>query len=162
MKALYSSYVRRLRDTEGKKVQAVLSDYATAAHEGVISVKNGVVLSDGTTVDHIHAVAWVAGATAAAAVNESLTYQGYGRVLRVLDGIANDMKRIFENYYIGKVANNEEGRALFWSQCASYMNDLQDIGAIDFRLGGLYGCCDWYADRREVLCVYIIKKGVDE
>lgn len=186
LKALYSSYVRRLRDTEGKKVQAVLSDYATAGHEGVISVKNGVVLSDGTTVDHIHAVAWVAGATAAAAVNESLTYQGYddavdadvrlshsettaallkgellftssggravveqdintfttfspdkdkafskNRVLRVLDGIANDMKRIFENYYIGKVANNEDGRALFWSQCASYMNGLQEIGAID-------------------------------
>lgn len=77
LKALYSSYVRRLRDTEGKKVQAVLSDYATTGHEGVISVKTGVVISDGTTVDQIHAVAWVAGATAAAAVNESLTYQGY-------------------------------------------------------------------------------------
>lgn len=51
--------------------------------------------------------------------------------MRVLDGIANDMKRIFENYYIGKVANNEDGRALFWSQCASYMNGLQEIGAID-------------------------------
>lgn len=38
---------------------------------------------------------------------------------------------IFENYYIGEVANNEDGRALFWSQCASYMNDLQDIGAIE-------------------------------
>lgn len=186
LKALYSSFVRRLRDTEGKKVQAVLSDYAAAGHEGVISVNNGVVLSDGTTIDNVNAVAWVAGATAAAAVNESLTYQGYddsldadvrlshsettaallkgeliftysggravveqdintftafspdkdkafskNRVLRVLDGIANDMKRIFENYYIGKVANNEDGRALFWSQCATYMNDLQDMGAIE-------------------------------
>lgn len=64
LKALYSSFVRRLRDTEGKKVQAVLSDYATAGHEGVISVKNGVVLSDGTAINNIHAVAWVAGATA--------------------------------------------------------------------------------------------------
>lgn len=186
LKALYSAFVRRLRDTEGKKVQAVLSDYATADHEGVISVKNGVVLSDGTTIDKEAAVAWVAGATAAAAVNESLTYQSYddavdadvrlshsettaallkgeflftynggravveqdintftafspdkgkafskNRVLRVLDGIANDLKTIFENYYIGKVANNEDGRALFWSQCATYMNDLQDIGAIE-------------------------------
>ncbi|AIQ26204.1 phage tail sheath family protein [Paenibacillus sp. FSL H7-0737] len=186
LKALYSSWVRRLRDTEGKKVQAVLSDYATAGHEGVISVKNGVVLSDGTMIDNNNAVAWVAGATAAAAVNQSLTYQGYddsvdadvrlshsettaallrgellftysggravveqdintftafspdkgkafskNRVLRVLDGIANDLKRIFENYYIGKVANNEDGRALFWSQCATYMNDLQDMGAIE-------------------------------
>lgn len=186
LKALYSAFVRRLRDTEGKKVQAVLSDYATADHEGIISVKNGVVLSDGTTIDKEDAVAWVAGATAAAAVNESLTYQAYddavdadmrlshsettaallngellftynggravveqdintftafspdkgkafskNRVLRVLDGIANDLKTIFENYYIGKVANNEDGRALFWSQCATYMNDLQNIGAIE-------------------------------
>ncbi|WP_036705970.1 phage tail sheath C-terminal domain-containing protein, partial [Paenibacillus graminis] len=53
------------------------------------------------------------------------------RVLRVLDGIANDLKSIFETYYIGKVANNEDGRALFWSQCATYMNDLQNIGAIE-------------------------------
>lgn len=186
LKALYTSFVKRLRDVEGKKVQAVLSDYATAGHVGVISVKNGVVLSDGTTIDKMGAVAWVAGATAAAAVNESLTYQAYddavdadvrlshsetiaallngellftytggravveqdintftayspdkgkafskNRVLRVLDGIANDLKIIFESYFIGKVANNEDGRALFWSQCATYMNELQNIGAIE-------------------------------
>ncbi|KWX80324.1 hypothetical protein AMQ84_04215 [Paenibacillus riograndensis] len=186
LKALYSAFVKRLRDMEGKKVQAVVSDYAAAGHEGIISVKNGVVLSDGTAIDGEHAVAWVAGATAAAAVNESLTYQAYddavdadvrlshsettdallngeflftysggravveqdintftayapdkgrafskNRVLRVLDGIANDLKSIFEKYYIGKVANNEDGRTLFWSQCATYMNDLQNIGAIE-------------------------------
>ncbi|WP_019908283.1 phage tail sheath family protein [Paenibacillus sp. HW567] len=186
LKALYTSFVKRLRDTEGKKVQAVLSDYAMADHEGIISVANGVVLSDGTTIDKTNAVAWVAGATAGAAVNESLTYQAYddavdadvrfnhtetvsaltsgemlftynggravveqdintftgfspdkgkvfskNRVLRVLDGVSGDLKRIFENYFIGKVANNVDGRALFWSQCVSYMNDLQNLGAID-------------------------------
>lgn len=186
LKSLYSAYVKRLRNTEGKKVQAVLSDYATADHEGIISVANGVVLSDGTVVDKAHAVAWVAGATAAAAVNESLTYQAYddavdadvrfshsetvtalsagellftynggravveqdintftsfstdkgkafskNRVLRVLDGIAGDLKRIFESYFIGKLPNNEDGRALFWSQCVTYMNDLQNLGAIE-------------------------------
>jgi len=186
LKALYTSFVKRLRDTEGKKVQAVLADYATADHEGVISVKNGVILSDGTVIDKNNAVAWVAGATAAAAVNESLTYQGYdaavdvdtrlthtettaallggellftysggkavveqdintfrdfspekgrafakNRVLRVLDGVANDMKRIFESYFVGKVANNADGRAMFWSQCVSYLNDLQNLGAIE-------------------------------
>ncbi|QWU15645.1 Phage tail sheath protein [Paenibacillus sophorae] len=186
LKALYTSYVKRLRDSEGKKVQVVVSDYATAGYEGVISVKNGVILSDGTVVDKTNAVAWTAGATAAAAVNESLTYQAYddavdvdvrlshsettaallngellftyngakavveqdintltaftpardkafskNRVLRVLDGIAVDLKRIFETYFVGKVSNNEDGRALFWSQCAAYMNDLQDIGAIE-------------------------------
>ncbi|MNI71526.1 Phage tail sheath protein [compost metagenome] len=52
-------------------------------------------------------------------------------MLRVLDAIAGDMKSIFESYFLGKVSNNEDGRALFWSQCASYMGDLQDLGAIE-------------------------------
>lgn len=51
--------------------------------------------------------------------------------MRVLDGIAGDLKRIFEQNFIGKVANNEDGRTLFWAQCVTYMNDLQALGAID-------------------------------
>lgn len=186
LKALYTSFVKRLRETEGKKVQAVLANYAAADYEGIISVANGVILSDGTVINKTQASAWVAGATAAAAVNESLTYQAYddavdadvrlshsetvetlsggellftyndgravveqdintftefsptkgkpfakNRVLRVLDAISGDLKRIFENYFIGKVPNNADGRALFWSQCVNYMNDLQGIGAIE-------------------------------
>jgi len=77
LKALYTAFVKRLRDGEGKKVQLVVTNYATADHEGVISVKNGVVLSDQTVIDRIKAVAWVAGATAGAAVNQSLTYSAY-------------------------------------------------------------------------------------
>ena len=72
LKSLYTAFVKRLREQEGKKVQAVLSDYSAADYEGVISVKNGVVLTDGTVVDKVKAVAWVTGATAAAAVNESI------------------------------------------------------------------------------------------
>lgn len=186
LKALYTAYVKRLRETEGKKVQAVIPNYPSADDEGVISVKNGVILNDGTVIDKVQAVAWVAAATAAAEVNESLTYQAYddavdadvrfthtqttaalqngellftfsggkaiveqdinsytsftpekgrafakNRVIRVLDGIAGDMKSIFERYYVGKVANNEDGRALFWSECASYLDNLQQLGAIE-------------------------------
>ncbi|KKO50969.1 phage tail sheath family protein [Paenibacillus sp. DMB20] len=185
LKPLYTAYIKRLRDQEGKKVQAVLSDYPMAGYEGIISVKNGVILSDGTIIDKVQAIAWVAGATAAAAVNESLTYDAYddavdtdirlshteleaalvggefvfsysggkaiieqdintfteftpskarhfakNRVVRVLDGIANDLKRIFEQSFIGKVDNNVDGRTLFWAECASYFASLQNIGAI--------------------------------
>ena len=77
LETLYTAFVKRLREQEGKKVQAVLSDYSAADYEGVISVKNGVVLTNGTVVDKVKAVAWVTGATAAAAVNESLTYAAY-------------------------------------------------------------------------------------
>lgn len=71
------NFVRRMRETEGKKIQVILPDYARADYEGVISVKNGVILSDGTTIDKIKATAWIAGATAGANINQSNTYTAY-------------------------------------------------------------------------------------
>ena len=52
-------------------------------------------------------------------------------MVRVLDGIANDLKLIFEKSYIGKVDNNVDGRTLFWAECAAYFASLQNIGAIE-------------------------------
>src|SRR5690606_31197722 len=77
LKGVFVAFARRMREDEGKKIQVVLPDYATADYEGVISVKNGVVLSDGTTLNNVQATAWVAGATAGANVNQSLTYAAY-------------------------------------------------------------------------------------
>lgn len=129
--------------------------------------------------------AWVAGATAGAANNESLTYKAYddavdvatrytnsqieaalrageflftpnngravieqdintltsftpdkgrafskNRVIRVLDGIANDIKRIFETFYLGKVDNNPDGRMLLGQEIVTYLGNLQDNAAI--------------------------------
>lgn len=185
LKAIYTAFVKRLREDEGKKVQAVVPNYPIADYEGVISVKNGVVLSDGTTLTNAQAVAWVAGATAAANVNEALTYNAYddavdvsprytnlqiiaaldagefvftpsdgravveqdintlhsftvkkgrefrkNRVIRVLDGIANDLKIIFEKFYIGKVDNNADGRNLLRSEAISHFTTLQNINAL--------------------------------
>lgn len=76
-KAVFVSFAKRLREDEGKKIQVALENYPVADYEGVISVKNGIVLSDGTVLTAAQAVAWTAGATAGAAVNESLTYQAY-------------------------------------------------------------------------------------
>ncbi|MEO3944102.1 phage tail sheath family protein [Gorillibacterium sp. CAU 1737] len=77
MKSLFVSFVKRLRDGEGRKIQAVLENYPEADSEGIISVKNGVQLSDGTVLTAAQATAWVAGATATAAANQSLTYTAY-------------------------------------------------------------------------------------
>src|SRR5690606_2328645 len=144
-----------------------------------------VVLEDGTILNNIQVTAWVAGATAGANVNESLTYAAYdgavdvderythteivqalkngeflfeysdgraiveqdinsftsftpekrqhfskNRVIRVLDSIGNDLKRIFEQFYIGKVNNNVDGRNLFKNEIVNYMTVLENIGAI--------------------------------
>ena len=48
-----------------------------ADYEGVINVKNGVILEDGTTLTAAQAVAWVTGASAAAEMNQSLTNTAY-------------------------------------------------------------------------------------
>ncbi|MGG1556241.1 phage tail sheath family protein [Paenibacillus ferrarius] len=185
LKATYAAFAKRLRDDEGKKIQVVLANYPSADYEGVISVKNGVVLSDGTHLDAVSATAWVAGAAAAAQVNETLTYQAYddavdanprytnsqietalksgeflfthnngkaiveqdinaltsftvtkgavfakNRVLRVLDAINNDLKRIFERFYIGKLDNNSDGRNLLKNEYVKYLESLQEIGAV--------------------------------
>ncbi|GAA3410404.1 phage tail sheath family protein [Paenibacillus hodogayensis] len=77
LKSVYISFAKRLRDSEGRKIQLVVENYPTADYEGVISVKNGVVLADGTTLTAAQATVWAAAATAGANMNESLTYQAY-------------------------------------------------------------------------------------
>lgn len=89
LKATFTAFVKRLRDNEGKKIQVVLENYPAADYEGVISVKNGVVLADGTTLSAAQATAWVAGATAGARMNESLTYQGYDGAVDVVPRYTN-------------------------------------------------------------------------
>lgn len=185
LKALYIAFVKRLRDDEGKKIQVVLENYPTADYEGVITVKNGVILADGTTLTAAQASAWVAAASAGAQMNEALTFDSYddavdvgtrytnaqietailagefvfvpsegrariemdinsfksftptkgkafrkNRVLRLLDGINNDFKRIFESFYIGRLDNNVDGRGLLQNEYVQYLKILQEINAI--------------------------------
>ncbi|WP_058303447.1 phage tail sheath family protein [Gorillibacterium timonense] len=185
LKSLFVSFVKRLRDVEGRKIQAVLENYPAADAEGIISVKNGVQLTDGRVLTPAQATAWVAGATAMAGANQSLTYTAYddaadavprltnsqtelalkngewvftslngqavveqdintfksytpekgkafskNRTLRVLDGLANDWKKIYEAYYIGKVDNNDDGRSLFRNECVKLAEQYQNMGAL--------------------------------
>lgn len=52
------------------------------------------------------------------------------RILRVLDDIANNSKKTFEDNFIGKVNNDQDGRELFKADRISYFNSLQGVGAI--------------------------------
>lgn len=52
------------------------------------------------------------------------------RVVRVMDAIANDCKRIFEQFYIGKVDNNNDGRSLLKNELIDYLVSLQELNAI--------------------------------
>lgn len=70
-----AEYVKSEREDEDKFIQAVMGG-KEADYEGIISYANGVVLEDGTTLTKYQASAWLAGATAAAGITDSLTYGG--------------------------------------------------------------------------------------
>ncbi|URN94642.1 MAG: phage tail sheath family protein [Candidatus Pristimantibacillus lignocellulolyticus] len=184
-KQIAIAYVKRQREEEGKKIQAVLINQPTANYEGIISLHNGIITADGLQVSPSDLVWEIAAMQASANINESLTYSAIpnavdafprltnsetinalkngqlvvtalngtavieqdintlsnftadrskafskNRVMRILDAIGNDVKRIFEQFYIGKVSNNADGRALLKGEIVSYLVTLQGLGAI--------------------------------
>jgi hypothetical protein len=52
------------------------------------------------------------------------------RVLRTLDEIGTTTKTTWEDTYMGKVDNNETGRALFKADLTQYGNELQRLAGI--------------------------------
>lgn len=188
IKTVLKTFVTRVRN-EGKLIQLVISNYANADCEGVISVKNGVVLDDGTTLTAAQACAYVAGIMASADVNKSNTYEVYdgalrvgtiynnseietalsngelvftnkndkvvieqdintlvtytveknqyfhkNRVVRCIDTLQEEITELFENYYIGKVNNDDNGRTLFKSAVIKLINNnyVQKAAIRDF------------------------------
>lgn len=83
-----ADFIRLLRDTRGKKVQAVVYNYTAADYEGIISVDQGFNTDeDSVTVDLFPL--WVASITAGANVNESNT-------ARVVEGAVSIINPIDE------------------------------------------------------------------
>ncbi|QHI72899.1 phage tail sheath C-terminal domain-containing protein [Aminipila terrae] len=70
------TWVKSMRDDDGVKLQAVLTDH-TADSESVINVVQGVKLSNGMALTAAQVTAWVAGITAGANINKSNTGQSY-------------------------------------------------------------------------------------
>jgi len=52
------------------------------------------------------------------------------RVIRTLDAIGNDTKQLFEQYFLGKMDNSEDGRSLLKGEIVSYLTTLQGLNAI--------------------------------
>jgi hypothetical protein len=76
IKNLFIAFEKRMIQEEGQYLQMVVPD-SQADFEGVISVKNGVTLEDGTRVSNVQATAYIAGATAACPLTGSLTNAKY-------------------------------------------------------------------------------------
>lgn len=53
------------------------------------------------------------------------------QIIRVLDAVANDTARIFNDFYLGKCQNNDLGRELFKTELVNYHSKLMAVGAIE-------------------------------
>ena len=106
-KKLFVNFTKRMREEEGVKFVTVLHDYAEADHEGVISV--------GTAKELVY---WVAGATAGAEVNESLTNAVY-------DGEYEVDAKMKKSEYIKGI---EAGQFLFYEE-GGELRVLRDINS---------------------------------
>lgn len=179
--AAYITQVKSWRDDMGKKCQVVVYNQTSPNHEGVINVCSTVAEGDVFAL-----VAWVAGAEAGCAINESCTnmkYDGeytivvdktqsqleqcltkgqfvfhlvYGDVrvledinsftevtmdkgedfkanqtIRVIDQIANDIAKLFNTKYLGKIPNNASGRVSLWGDIVAHHRQMEAIQAIE-------------------------------
>lgn len=106
-KKLFVNFTKRMREEEGVKFVTVLHDYAAADHEGVISV--------GTASELVY---WVAGATAGAEVNESLTNMVY-------DGEYDVDVKLKKSEYIKGI---QAGQFLFYEEDGK-LRVLRDINS---------------------------------
>ncbi|NBJ68911.1 MULTISPECIES: phage tail sheath family protein [Clostridia] len=88
IKTTFVSFIRRLRDEQGVKVQGVLPNYP-GNYEGIINVTNAVVLTD-RELTVPETVAWVAGASAGATLQQSLTFMEYEGAVDVKPRFDND------------------------------------------------------------------------
>lgn len=115
-KSSLSLFVKRLSNDEGKKVQAVLSNYPSADNECVISVYPQVITDNtGHTFSAEEMVCWVAGCTAGANVNESLTYAAHPDAVEInpvltqsqqIDAINAGQFALFEEF--GSIKNIQD------------------------------------------------------
>ncbi len=76
-------FVKRISENVGQKCQVVMAGAKECNSEWVISVDNGVKLSDGTTLTAQQCTWWMGGAQAGALYNDSLTYARYPNAVEV-------------------------------------------------------------------------------
>ena len=55
----------------------------------------------------------------------------YNQTIRVIDQIGNDIAVIFNTRFLGKIPNDDSGRASLWNELVKYHQNLQDIRAIE-------------------------------
>ena len=95
IKALYYTYVKRMRDDEGAKIQLVLYSYSTANYEGTINVTVPVVDS---TFPESSLVYWTTGVEAACDINKTVGNKVYDGEFKItVKTKQSDLKAAIKN-----------------------------------------------------------------
>ncbi|MBP1737536.1 MAG: Phage tail sheath protein [Oscillospiraceae bacterium] len=174
IKALAAAFAEKMREDEGKKIQVVLANYPNADYEGVISVKNGVVLSDGTELTAAQVTAWVGGAAAEAEAWESLTYMEYEDAVSLGTAYSNSQietalkagEFLFSESYGRILVEKDINTLVTYGDDKSYtLSKNRVIRALDSYCNDLQkGCALYYigkigndADGRSTLKAYAVK-----
>ena len=55
----------------------------------------------------------------------------YNQTIRVIDQIANDIAKLFNTKYLGRIPNNQSGRVSLWADIVAHHRALESISAID-------------------------------
>lgn len=55
----------------------------------------------------------------------------YNQTIRVIDQIANDIAKLFNTKYLGKIPNNKSGRISLWADIVAHHRELERIQAIE-------------------------------
>ena len=55
----------------------------------------------------------------------------YNQTIRVIDQIANDIAKLFNVKYLGKIPNNASGRVSLWADIAAHHRELANLQAIE-------------------------------
>lgn len=53
------------------------------------------------------------------------------QTIRVIDQIANDIAKLFNTKYLGRIQNNESGRVSLWGDIVKHHRELESLGAIE-------------------------------
>lgn len=53
------------------------------------------------------------------------------QTIRVIDQIANDIAKLFNTKYLGKIPNNASGRVSLWADIVAHHRDLEELQAIE-------------------------------
>ena len=53
------------------------------------------------------------------------------QTIRVIDQIANDIAKLFNTKYLGKIPNNKSGRVSLWGDIVAHHRQLEEIQAIE-------------------------------